>query len=118
MVTGIIQAIRQRGFRLVVGNGVAGRTTSGRFDRAEGAGATTVATGTVAAIRDRGFGYIARDQEGDRTDLFFHRSAVTGDGFDRLLVGQRVSFDEEADPRDRNRRRAVNVRPGGEEEPT
>jgi CspA family cold shock protein len=70
-------------------------------------------TGTIASIRDRGFGFIARDGEGGGADLFFHSSAVGGDGFDALRQGQRVSFDEEPDPRDPTRRRAVNVQPAG-----
>ena len=71
-----------------------------------------MAIGIIKSLRDRGFGFIARDQQGPRTDaLFFHRSAVEGDGFDGLREGQRVSFDVAPDPRDPTRRRAVNVRP-------
>ncbi len=70
-----------------------------------------MATGIIRSLRDRGFGFIARDEGGPRTDkLFFHRSAVENDGFDRLQEGQRVSFDVEPDPRDPSRRRAVHVR--------
>ncbi len=70
-----------------------------------------MATGTIRSLRDRGFGFIARDGGGPRTDeVFFHRSAVDNDGFDRLEEGQRVSFDVEPDPRDPSRRRAVHVR--------
>ena len=70
-----------------------------------------MATGIIRSIRDRGFGFIARDEGGPRTDeLFFHRSAVENDSFDRLQEGQRVSFDVEPDPRDPSRRRAVHVR--------
>ena len=110
MVTGIIQTIMGRGTRRTPG------TRTGRFDRSRGADGTALAaTGTVTAIRDRGFGYIARDGEGGGADLFFHRSAVAGDGFARLREGERVSFEEEPDPRDRNRQRAVNVRPTGDQ---
>ena len=71
-----------------------------------------MATGTVTSIRDKGFGFIARrGGEQQNRDLFFHRSAVEGDGFDRLREGQLVSYDEEPDPRDPTRRRAVNVQP-------
>jgi cold shock CspA family protein len=35
---------------------------------------------------------------------------MADDSFERLIEGQRVSFDEEPDPRDSSRRRAVNVR--------
>ena len=70
-----------------------------------------MATGIIRSLRDRGFGFIARDEGGPRTnELFFHRSAVENDGFDRLQEGQRVSFDVEPDPRDLSRRRAVHVR--------
>jgi CspA family cold shock protein len=72
-----------------------------------------MATGTIKTIRDdKGFGFIG--QEGDfgrGKDLFFHRSAVVGNGFDLLREGQQVSYDEEPDPRDPSRRRAVNVQP-------
>jgi CspA family cold shock protein len=69
-----------------------------------------MATGTIASIRDKGFGFIARRGGGKQgNDLFFHRSAVAGDGFDQLREGQQVSYDEEPDPRDPSRRRAVNV---------
>jgi CspA family cold shock protein len=69
-----------------------------------------MATGTVASIRDKGFGFIAPDAAPANGDIFFHRSAMADDSFERLVVGQRVSFDEEPDPRDASRRRAVNVR--------
>jgi|SoiMethySBSTD1v2_1073268.scaffolds.fasta_scaffold5011737_1 cold shock protein len=69
-----------------------------------------MATGTIASLRDKGFGFIAPDGAGSRGDLFFHRSAMADDSFERLVEGQRVSFDEEPDPRDATRRRAVNVR--------
>jgi cold shock protein len=70
-----------------------------------------MATGIIRSIRDRGFGFIARDEGGPRTDeLFFHRSAVEGEDFDNLREGQRVSFEVEPDPRDPSRRRAVHVR--------
>jgi cold shock protein len=68
-----------------------------------------MATGTIASVRDKGFGFIASDGATGAQDLFFHRTAVHADGFDRLRVGQRVRYDDEADPRDPSRRRAVNV---------
>jgi CspA family cold shock protein len=68
-----------------------------------------MATGTIKSIRDKGFGFIGRD-EGRGSDLFFHSSAVQGQGFESLREGQRVEFDEEPDDRDPSRRRAVNVR--------
>ncbi|MBA3416079.1 MAG: cold shock domain-containing protein [Chloroflexia bacterium] len=68
-------------------------------------------TGTIKSMRDKGFGFIAPDGAAARgEDVFFHRSAVDGDGFDLLREGQRVGFDIEPDPRDPSRKRAVNVR--------
>jgi cold shock protein len=69
-----------------------------------------MASGTIASLRDRGFGFIMPDESSGSGDLFFHRSAVTEASFEQLRQGQRVSFDEEPDPRDASRRRAVNVR--------
>ena len=70
-----------------------------------------MATGMIKTMRDeRGFGFITPDGEGG-TDLFFHRSAVTLNGFDSLREGQRVSFEAEPNPRDARRQRAVQVRP-------
>ena len=69
-----------------------------------------MATGTIKTIRDdKGFGFVAPDGSGGRNDLFFDRSAVENNGFDLLREGQRVSFDEEPDPRDPSRGRAVRV---------
>ena len=69
-----------------------------------------MATGTIKTIRDdKGFGFIQPEGTSGRNDLFFHRSAVEGDGFDMLREGQQVTFDEEPDPRDPSRRRAVRV---------
>jgi cold shock CspA family protein len=75
---------------------------------------TSMANGTISSLRDRGFGFIARDgQEGDGQVLFFNSSTVTDDDFDRLREGLQVSYDEEPDPRDPTRRWAVNVLPVG-----
>jgi cold shock protein len=69
-----------------------------------------MASGTIKTIRDdKGFGFISPEGSSGQNDLFFHSSAVGGMGFDSLREGQRVSFDEEPDPRDSSRRRAVNV---------
>ncbi len=76
-----------------------------------------MASGTISSLRDRGFGFIMPDGASANGDLFFHRSALTGATFDELRAGQRVSFDEEPDPRDASRRRAVNVRTAEELEP-
>jgi CspA family cold shock protein len=70
-----------------------------------------MATGTIKTIReDRGFGFIARDgASGGSGELFFHHSSVASGGFEQMHEGQHVSFDEEPDPRDPSRRRAVKV---------
>lgn len=66
-------------------------------------------TGTIASLRDKGFGFILVDGAAGRGDLFFHSTAVLGTSFDELREGQRVSFDQEPDTRDASRQRAVNV---------
>jgi len=68
-----------------------------------------MSSGTIASLRDRGFGFIMPDGAG-RGDLFFHHTAVAETSFDELREGQRVSFEEAPDPRDPSRQRAVNVR--------
>ena len=73
-----------------------------------------MASGTIASLRDRGFGFILPEGGSPHNDLFFHSTAVMDSTFDQLQVGQHVSFDEEPDPRDASRRRAVNVRVAGD----
>lgn len=74
-----------------------------------------MATGTIKTIRDdKGFGFIQPEGTSGRNDVFFHRSAVEGNGFDMLREGQEVEYDEEPDPRDPSRRRAVNVTVAGD----
>jgi CspA family cold shock protein len=107
MATGIIQIIWNRG-TAIIGRGKRSELGNGVQDPQ---GTSLAATGTIRTLRDRGFGSIARDTHSKRADVFFHRSAVTGDGIDQLREGQPVSFEEEADPRDRNRQRAVNIHP-------
>jgi CspA family cold shock protein len=80
-----------------------------------------MASGTIASLRDKGFGFILPDGASGRGDLFFHQSAVTETSFDYLREGQRVSFDEAPDPRDPSRQRAINVRlvgDGAEDDPS
>lgn len=67
-----------------------------------------VATGTVKKlVGDRGFGFIAQD---DGTELFFHRSQVSGNGFDSLHEGQKVTYEKGMDSR-RNKEQAEKVAP-------
>ena len=48
-------------------------------------------TGTIKKlVRDRGFGFILGQ---DGTEVFFHRSAIQGQGFDALTEGQAVEFE-------------------------
>lgn len=48
--------------------------------------------GTIKAlVRDRKFGFIARD--GETKDLFFHNSQLSGVAFDDLKEGDAVTFD-------------------------
>lgn len=52
-----------------------------------------MATGTIKKlVRERGFGFILGQ---DGVELFFHRSAFQGGGFDTLTEGQTVEFDVE-----------------------
>ncbi|MEA2597698.1 MAG: Cold-shock DNA-binding domain [Thermomicrobiales bacterium] len=68
-------------------------------------------TGTITDLRPGGFGFIASDSRGRPWALPFRRAAVAADGFDRLRVGHRVRFDQEATPGDPSRRHAVGVAP-------
>ena len=56
-----------------------------------------MATGTVKkVIADRGFGFITAE---DEKDYFFHRDALDSSlDFDRLIGGERVEFEIEAEP--------------------
>ena len=62
--------------------------------------------GTIKTLRtEKGFGFI-RDTAGK--DVFFHSSAIYGEGIDNLREGDGVEFDlEEAGPKGP---RALNVR--------
>jgi len=66
-----------------------------------------MATGTVKWFNEsKGYGFIEPD--GGGKDLFVHFSAIQGDGFRTLYEGDKVTFDEEDDPRGKGKR-AANV---------
>ncbi len=56
---------------------------------------------------EKGYGFIANDEDG--VDVFVHYSAIVAEGYKRLKEGQRVSFETEADPKNADKLRAVNV---------
>ncbi len=56
---------------------------------------------------EKGYGFIANDEGGD--DVFVHFSAIVMDGYRRLREGQKVSFETEADPKNPEKLRAINV---------
>jgi CspA family cold shock protein len=61
--------------------------------------------GTVKFFSDeKGFGFITPDEGGK--DLFVHHTAIVAEGFRSLQDNQRVSYDQEDDPKGP---RAVNV---------
>jgi CspA family cold shock protein len=47
-------------------------------------------------VSDKGFGFIAAD---DRSEYFFHQSAVTKGTFDTLREGQAVTFEKGQGPK-------------------
>jgi cold shock CspA family protein len=65
-------------------------------------------SGTITHLTNRGFGFIAPSDPGN-PDVFFHGTVVEGASFDQLHEGMQVSYDQEADPRDPSRQRAVRV---------
>ena len=55
-------------------------------------------TGTIKkVVADRGFGFITAE---DEKEYFFHRGGLTGSlDFDRLVGGEKVTFEVEASPK-------------------
>jgi CspA family cold shock protein len=67
-----------------------------------------VATGLIKRlVQKRGYGFI-QPLDADE-EILFYRSGVEGDAFDQLQVGQQVEFDQEPDPREPGRHRAIHV---------
>ena len=65
--------------------------------------------GTIKRLAELGVGRITPDDGGP--DLAFHATAVVGTRFEKLHQGQRVEYDCRVDPVDRQRVRALKVRP-------
>ena len=64
--------------------------------------------GTVTWLNsEKGYGFIAGDEGGD--DVFVHYSVIQAEGYRSLKEGQKVSYETEADPKNPNKLRAVNV---------
>ena len=68
-----------------------------------------MAKGTIKRlVRDRGFGFIKTEEEGD---LFFHSTDLQGVAYEALAEGQKVEFEVTHTPKGL---RAANVRLTGE----
>lgn len=64
-------------------------------------------TGTIKSVKDRGFGFIVRDDTG--ASVFFHAGGLQGGlEFDETLVERRVRFELEDSDRGP---RAINIQP-------
>ena len=73
-------------------------------------------TGVITALgREGGFGFIAANTFDRPWKLMFRRATVHDDGFDRLWVGQRVRFPQEARPGNPERQQAISVEPWPEQ---
>lgn len=64
-----------------------------------------MATGKIARLTDRGFGFIA--QEGEEKDLFFHANELQDVDFNDLKEGDAVEFEIGESPKGPN---ATNVK--------
>lgn len=64
--------------------------------------------GTVKFFDDKkGFGFIIDDDS--KREIFVHFTGIIGEGHRTLVDGQKVTFDEEIDPKN-GKPRAVNVK--------
>lgn len=54
-----------------------------------------MATGKIARIMDRGYGFITREGEEEEEDLFFHANNLQGVEFEQLREGDEVVFEVE-----------------------
>ena len=61
-------------------------------------------SGKIASVTDRGYGFIARENE--EKDLFFHSNELKDVQFDELREGDEVTFEVAEGPKGLN---AVNV---------
>lgn len=72
--------------------------------RREQIGHKDMATGQITRLlHDQGFGFVQPAEAEE--EILFYRSTVEGDS-----LGQRVEFDQEPDPREPGRNRAIHVR--------
>jgi cold shock protein len=77
-------------------------------DGAVSAAGVIMANGTVKWFNPtKAYGFIQPDNGGQ--DVFVHLTAVTRSGLSTLNEGQRVSYDEEADPK-KGKTAAVNIK--------
>lgn len=58
-----------------------------------------MASGTIARLTDKNFGFIRVDGGWRDQDLFFHASALLNISFDALTVGQPVTFTPSRGPK-------------------
>jgi hypothetical protein len=91
MATGIMKILRDKGFDFFLERNKLDKSNDRPRSAAD---MTSVGTGVITGLREGGFGFIARDGTQERSDLYFHRSAVAGDGFDALHTGQPFTFGE------------------------
>tara|TARA_B100001971_G_scaffold138572_1_gene128035 strand:+ start:609 stop:812 length:204 start_codon:yes stop_codon:yes gene_type:complete len=56
--------------------------------------------GTIARLTDRGFGFIARENE--EKDVFFHSNELQGAEFNDLREGDKVTFELTESPKGLN----------------